>query len=383
MPGWLEALTLVGAGAFLGGFLCLRRRLAAAGFAAGFAILVALGAVLGSRDTNLWFPWLIIAGGQVPCALGWALLARRPHAEASVVAPPADRLPPGIEPARAALERLPEAPDYELINPPFGRGAYGKVWLARNAVGQWQALKAVYLANFGDNHDPFEREFNGIRRYKPVSDKHPGLLRVDFVSHKRDGYFYYVMELGDSLEPGWEKDPATYKPRDLASVRSRSPQHRLPIAECLRIGLALTEALDFLHRQGLTHRDIKPQNIILVNGHPKLADVGLISDIRPPGDERTFVGTPGYMPPFPERPGTPQADIYALGMVLYVLATGRNSSLFPEIATTLAENQHSAEFFALNSVILSACQPDCSMRYSTAAEMHLALVKVQATFKQP
>jgi len=99
---------------------------------------------------------------------------------------------------------LPDAPDYELFDPPFGQGAYGKVWLARNAIGQWQALKAVYLAKFGPHHEPYEREFNGIKKYKPVSNQHPGLLRVDFVSTKKAaGYFYYVMELGDALEPGW------------------------------------------------------------------------------------------------------------------------------------------------------------------------------------
>jgi len=79
----------------------------------------------------------------------------------------------------------PDAPDYELIDPPFGQGAYGKVWLARNAVGQWQALKAVYLANFGPHADAYEREFRGIRNYKPISDRHPGLLRVEFVSKRK------------------------------------------------------------------------------------------------------------------------------------------------------------------------------------------------------
>src|SRR5678815_6047021 len=83
------------------------------------------------------------------------------------------------------LEALPDTPDYELLNPPFGQGAYGKVWLARNAIGQWQALKVVYRANFGEDADPYEREFNGIKRYKPISDKHPGLLRVDFVSTRK------------------------------------------------------------------------------------------------------------------------------------------------------------------------------------------------------
>ena len=119
------------------------------------------------------------------------------------------------------LPNLPDTPDYELFDPPFGEGAYGKVWLARNAIGQWQALKAVYLAKFNQSAEPYDREFRGIKRYKPVSDKHPGLLRVDFVSRKkRDGYFYYVMELGDARAPGWEENPAAYKPRDLASVQA-------------------------------------------------------------------------------------------------------------------------------------------------------------------
>jgi serine/threonine protein kinase len=145
----------------------------------------------------------------------------------------------------------------------------------------------------------------------------------------------------------------------------------------VRIGLALTDAIGFLHQHGLTHRDIKPQNIIFVDGQPKLADMGLISEIRPPDQERTFVGTPGYMPPPPERPGTPQADIYALGMVLYVLSTGRSAAFFPEIATTLVENKDPADFFPLNTVILKACQPDFAERYATAADMHRALLEAE------
>jgi serine/threonine protein kinase len=273
-------------------------------------------------------------------------------------------------------EELPDTPDYELLQPPFGKGAYGKVWLARNPAGQWQALKVVYLANFDGNVDPYEREFNGIRRYKPVSDKHPGLLRVDFISlQKPAGYFYYVMELGDPLEAGWERNPSTYKPRDLVSERSRARGQKLPVRECVGIGIALADALEFLHRQGLTHRDIKPQNIIFVNGRPKLADMGLVAEIRPPEQTHTYVGTPGYMPPPPELPGTPQADIYALGMLLYVLSTGRNTTLFPELSTTLASSNDIPDFLRLNTVILKACHPNCGQRYVSAAEMQTALQK--------
>jgi serine/threonine protein kinase len=268
---------------------------------------------------------------------------------------------------------LPDAPDYELFDPPFGEGAYGKVWIVRNAIGQWQALKVIYLSKFDNNTDPFDREFAGISRYKPISDKHDGLLRVDFVTRKREGYFYYVMELGDALVPGWEREPASYKPRDLVSVRAQAPNKRVPVRECIRIGIALSDALEFLHQQGLTHRDIKPQNIIFVKGQPKLADVGLTAEIRPAEAERTYVGTPGFMPPPPERPGTVQADIYALGMVLYVMSTGRAPTFFPEIATTLVQNPEPTDFFPLNKVILTACEPDIARRYQSAAEMREAL----------
>lgn len=373
-PDWkVEALLLIATGVLLGGGLCLVRPLAACGFAAGAALLVTLGAVSWSYFTNFWFPWLVIAGGQVPCALTWALVAPK-ILRASEVAGKTVVVSGPV----AAPPDVPDAPDYELVHPPFGEGAYGKVWLARNAIGQWQALKAVYQAKFGQNTQPYESEFRGIKRYKPVSDKHPGLLRVDFVSRKkREGHFYYVMELGDALAPGWEENPATYKPRDLASARAQAEGRRLPVRECVRIGTVLAEALDFLHRQGLTHRDIKPSNIIFVNGQPKLADVGLVTEIRPPDQVSTWAGTAGYMPPAPEPPGTAQADIYALGMVLYVISTGREPAIFPELSTTLVERTGQAEFIRLNAIILQACQPDCAQRYAAAAEMHAALLGVQ------
>jgi CHASE2 domain-containing sensor protein len=382
VPAWGEMELLAVAGLLLGGSLCLVRRPAACVIAVVVFCGLTLVAVCLGFYTNYWFDWMTVAGGQLPVALSWALAApvlrRKPLPDQTLVqrrpAGPAGNLP-RTDP--------PDAPDYQLCDLPFGSGAYGRVWLARNAIGQWQALKAVYLSGFGEYTAPYDREFNGISRYKPVSEKHSGLLRIDFISQKKPGgYFYYVMELGDSLTPGWEKDPSLYQPRDLAAARNLAEGRRLPSRECIRICMALCEALQFLHSQGLTHRDIKPGNIIFVNGQPKLADVGLIAEIRPNPSEQTWVGTPAYMPPPPEPPGTVQADIYGLGMVLYVIRTGRDPEFFPGVSTTLAEQGSEDAFLPLNTIILKACQPDIAQRYASAAEMQADLVKVRELLDQ-
>lgn len=370
IPWPVELLLVIASGMLFGFGLSSIRPGVAFGVGVGAALALTLAAVSFSHFTNYWFPWLVIVGGQMPCALAWSMLSRvRPGVEV-----PARALGPTGTEIITNVTNLPDTPDYELFHPPFGEGGFGKVWLARNAIGQWQALKAVYQSKFGSATGPYEVEFKGIERYKPVSEKHPGLLRIDFVSRmKPEGYFYYVMELGDGQTADWQKNPATYKPWDLTHLRKLSEGGRVPVIDCVRIGLALAAALDFLHRQGLTHRDIKPSNVIFVNGQPKLADVGLVSDIRAPDQIHTYAGTPGYMPPPPEPPGTVVADIYALGMLLYVSSTGRDPDHFPNLSTTLMERTGHTGFFRLNTIILKACHPDPARRYATAAEMHADL----------
>ncbi|MGA2180379.1 MAG: CHASE2 domain-containing protein, partial [Verrucomicrobiota bacterium] len=141
---WLEALTLVTAGLLLGGGLCRMRLPVACAVAVAVALVVAFGAISWSYFTNYWFPWLVIVGGQVPCALAWALATGIRHALKKKMVSVSLSFPRAAVP----VEEMPDAPDYKLFNPPFGEGAYGKVWLARNATGQWRALKVVYLANF-------------------------------------------------------------------------------------------------------------------------------------------------------------------------------------------------------------------------------------------
>src|SRR5437879_1689985 len=95
------------------------------------------------------------------------------------------------------LARPGEIPDHEMVRC-IGRGSYGEVWLARNAVGTYRAVKVVYRDNFKDAR-PYEREFSGIQKYEPISRTNEGLVDVLQIGRNdAEGYFYYVMELADS-----------------------------------------------------------------------------------------------------------------------------------------------------------------------------------------
>jgi WD40 repeat protein len=268
----------------------------------------------------------------------------------------------------AAGEALPAVsiPDHQLLQC-IGRGSYGEVWLARNSMGVYRAVKIVYRKAF-ENERPFQRELSGIRKFEPISRSHEGFIDVLHVGiNEAEGYFYYVMELGDDQSAGQNFDPADYLPRTLG--KEISIHGRLPFQECLQLGLALSLALEELHKRGLVHRDVKPSNIIFVNGVPKLADIGLVADMD---EARSYVGTEGFIPP--EGPGTPQADVYSLGKVLYEASTGKDRQMFPELPTRLNTSAEPDGFWELNEVILQACRNDLAGRYRSAWDMHADLL---------
>jgi hypothetical protein len=274
-------------------------------------------------------------------------------------------------PVQTAPPRPPPAiPDHDLLRC-IGRGSYGEVWLARNVMGTYRAVKIVYRATF-DSDRPYEREFKGLQKFEPVSRTHESQVAVLHVGRNdRDGYFFYVMELADDQRSGQQIDPSRYAPRTLGCELKAGG--RLPPEQCLRIGLALTTALDHLHQQGLIHRDIKPSNIIYVNGQPKLADIGLVATAD---DTCSFVGTEGYLPP--EGPGTPQADLYSLGKVLYEASTGKDRRDFPELPSQLDSLEKEKGILELNAVVVKACKPIVQQRYQSARQMHDDLLLLMA-----
>ena len=257
-------------------------------------------------------------------------------------------------------------PDHELIQC-IGRGSYGEVWLARNLMGVYRAVKVVYRKNFGHQR-PFDRELAGIKKFEPISRSHESFVDILHVGlNEKGGYFYYIMELGDDSTAGQNINPRFYVPKTLA--KAVAVRGKLPLSECVQLGLWLSAALNALHGHGLVHRDVKPSNIIFVNGVPKLADIGLVADMN---EARSYVGTEGFIPP--EGPGSAQADIYSLGKVLYEISTGKDRHDFPELPTLLDQTADLDRFVELNEVILHACKSDVRQRYGSAWDMHADLV---------
>ena len=345
----VEAALFIVFGVVFGFGLTQVRPLPALAWAAAGAVVVGLSTLALFWTQRVWFPWLIVIGVQIPFALAWSVLAFV---------------------LRAAQTK--DIPDHTLLRC-VGRGGYGEVWLARDVISGFHAVKIVYRKNF-PRTEPFEREFRGMQNFAPLSRLHPGLVHILHVGRNDlRGCFFYVMEAADDEVSGAAIRPEQYVPRTLASDLDR--RGRLPVGECVQLGASLASALDFLHQRQLIHRDVKPANIIFVNGQPKLADVGLVTTLGGQAGEATRVGTVGYMPP--EGPGTAAGDIYALGKTLYEAATGCECGHFPELPADLNAGNEADALLQLHEIILTACEDDPLDRYRSAAALHVALLELQ------
>jgi WD40 repeat protein len=246
--------------------------------------------------------------------------------------------------------------DHELLRP-IASGSYGDVWLGRNQLtGTYRAVKIVWRDAF-DTPKPYEREFEAIRRFEPISRTHPGLVQVLHTGKLPNG-FYYIMELADDLEKDRPFDAARYKPATLAALQRQG----IAVDRAIRIGIALTECLEVLHSAGLIHRDIKPSNVIFVRGAPKLADIGLVVEASA---ANSIVGTNGFIAP--EGPTTVRADIYSLGKLLYEIATGLDRLEFPKLPEEVTLNE--SLLLEFNQILLKACDPDPARRYGSVSAL--------------
>ncbi|MFN3741694.1 MAG: WD40 repeat domain-containing serine/threonine protein kinase, partial [Anaerolineales bacterium] len=217
----------------------------------------------------------------------------------------------------------------------------------------------------------FEREAKALARLT-----HPNIVPIiDYGEH--DGAPYLVMP---------------YFPGGTLKQRLKDLGKPIPWPEALRLLLPIARALEYAHQQSILHRDVKPSNILITqSGEPMLTDFGVakILDIE---DGQTLtgtgmgVGTPEYMAP-EQWTGkvTPQSDVYALGVVLYEMVTGRKPfQADTPMAVALKQATESlprpTQFVpdlpeAVERILLKALAKQPQDRYGSMAEMAAAMEK--------
>jgi serine/threonine protein kinase len=277
--------------------------------------------------------------------------------DASEAAPPS-----GDDQLGTPVER-PNIPDYDLLRP-IGAGSFGVVWLARNRLDEhFFALKVV----------PKDRliELEGIRLYRRSANDHPYIVPIAHVG-EGEGFYYYVMPLADDIKgTAVLRSPEHYEPMTLE--RYLAGQGRLPLDEVHTVADHLLAALEHLHAGGVIHCDVKPGNIVRMQGTWRLGDLGLMAG----GDQlQPNRGTRAFWPP--EGPRDRTTDLYALGKTLYLLLTGAELDRFPEFADgTLKIPGDDPKAEGLRQVILRACHNDPACRFPSAGAMRQALARLR------
>ena len=208
---------------------------------------------------------------------------------------------------------------YEVLSV-IGAGGMGEVYRAKDTrLDRIVAIKILpaHLSENPDLKERFEREARTIS-----SLSHPHICALHDIGHQ-NGIDYLVMEFleGENLAERLNKGP-------------------LPMEQVLRYGTQIAEALDKAHRQGVVHRDLKPGNIMLTRSGVKLLDFGLAKSELPiqiagtsaaPTKqltaEGTILGTLQYMAPeqLEGKSADPRTDLFAMGLVLYEMATARKA----------------------------------------------------------
>ena len=203
---------------------------------------------------------------------------------------------------------------YEIIRR-LGAGGMGAVYLARHQL--MDRLCAVKVLAPGQHRDQealhrFTREAQNASRIV-----HPSVCTIYDFGTTDDGIAYLAMEYLEG--------------RTLGAILAE--QKRLPLDRAIRLTRAIAAGLDAAHELGIVHRDLKPDNVMVIATRTgeavKLVDFGIAKALakEPEGGVTApgvVIGTPDYMAPeqFAGDPVDPRADIYALGVMFYRMATG-------------------------------------------------------------
>jgi serine/threonine protein kinase len=265
-------------------------------------------------------------------------------------------------------EELGEMIPLYRIDCRLGRGGMGVVYKAwQPALERAVAIKLL-PADLAANQDfllRFQREARTLARLQ-----HPGIVTVYDFGQTPDGHLYFVMEYVDGT--------------DLRQVLDTT---RLTAVETCDLIAQICDALHYAHLEGVIHRDIKPANILINKaGRAKVVDFGLARPLDVDLSEVTqagaCMGTPAYMAPeqrIDAGKADQRADIFALGMVLYEMLTGRRPDTWP--ATPPSEKAEVDG--SLDAVVLKALEFEPARRYGDVREMWTEVYRVRTQILNP
>lgn len=271
--------------------------------------------------------------------------------------PPSTQATPALKHAAVPLpeELAPDFPSYEILRI-LGRGGMGAVYLARQtSLNRLVAVK-ILPADLDDGENNFTQRFkNEARAMAQLS--HPGIVAVYDFGQTTSGLLYIVMEYIDGT--------------DVALMVTR--QGRLPSAHAMAITAHVCDALAYAHGKGIIHRDIKPSNIMIGNdGVVKVADFGLAKMSQAASSGLTqsgmVMGTLHFMAPEALMLGTAvdqRADIYAVGVMLYQMLTGK----LPQGLFEMPSLQVKGLDPRYDQIVARALREDRELRYPDANAM--------------
>ena len=195
---------------------------------------------------------------------------------------------------------------YELLRA-RGLGSMSSVFRAHDRLLERSVAIKVLHEQYSADEDYVERFRREARSVAQLA--HPNIVTV-IDRGEEDGRQYIVFEYVEG--------------ENLKGLLSHGA---LPVDQALRYGLQIAGALDFAHKRGLVHRDVKPQNVLLTEeGEPKVTDFGIARsvDVQSVTQSGTVLGTSDYIAPEQARGEQvdQRTDIYSLGVMLYELLTG-------------------------------------------------------------
>ena len=265
---------------------------------------------------------------------------------------------PWVPPTPEELNRL--LPQYR-VESLLGRGGMGAVYKATQpTLDRPVAIKLLSIEMSAQ--EPFVLRFQREARTL-ASLQHPGIVTIYESGRIGDGHLYFVMEYVEGTDL-----------RRILQGPGLNPDQALELTG------QICDALQAAHKQGVIHRDIKPENILISrDGHAKLADFGLSRPINEDTCGLTctnmVMGTPDYMSP-EQRTGDAdeRTDVFALGVVLYEMLTGR-----PPLGAFDPPSRKVHVDVRLDEVVIKALQEEPSRRYQQISELKTAVDHIRAT----